>query len=287
MAEAQAADGLTFMAGCLPRTPFRELVPAVAAAGVRSMTLWPNVWRHARRNGLSLAGMRRILDDHGVALTDVDAYRGWAPEPVAGAERLGPLRPEPAREEFFEVCAALGGSTVVAVYFADPPFHASRAAEALAALCDDAARYGLRVALEFVAGSEISDAGAAWRVVELAGRANCGLVVDFFHHVRGAGLGAPGLLQAVPAERIYTVQFCDGPHVATLPPMEEARFHRRLPGDGELPLTPFLRTLRELGVGASRGVEAYVPALAAAPPAEAVRRLVERARRALTEAAWE
>ena len=54
---------LCFFAGFLPRTPFTQLVPAAASAGFTSMTLWPNVWRHARKKaGLTFAQMRGILD---------------------------------------------------------------------------------------------------------------------------------------------------------------------------------------------------------------------------------
>src|SRR3954469_3545310 len=98
------AERLTLMAGCLPRTPFRDQVAAAVHAGFDSLTGWPNVWRHAqRKDGLTLADMRDLLQDNGLVLTDVDACSDWATTP--GVVRAG--LPTAPRAEFLDVCAAL------------------------------------------------------------------------------------------------------------------------------------------------------------------------------------
>ena len=57
--------------------------------------------------------------------------------------------------------------------------------EGFAGLCDRAAEHGLLVALEFLPWSGIPDVATAWRIVDAAGRANGGLLVDTWHHLRG------------------------------------------------------------------------------------------------------
>src|SRR6516225_4480785 len=92
----------TFMAGSLPRAPFPALVRAAASQGYDSITLWPNIWRHAqRRGGLTLAAMRRILEDHQVSLADAEGCNDWYTAGEGNAARFAV-----SRNEILDVCAA-------------------------------------------------------------------------------------------------------------------------------------------------------------------------------------
>ena len=74
------ATELVLCAGCLPATPFRELVAAAASAGFDAVTLWPLVVQRARsREGLDLATMRALVDDAGLHVTELDAVTDWLP----------------------------------------------------------------------------------------------------------------------------------------------------------------------------------------------------------------
>lgn len=253
---APFAGRLTFMNGCLPRVPFRELVPAVAAAGFGALSCWANVWRHAqRRDGLSLTDMRALLDDHGVRLTDVEVCRSW----VTGAANTATASPGVGAEphELFEACAALGGTTIVAIHDAPARLVLDRDAEAFAALCDAAAEHGQRVALEFVPFTTVRDLPTAWSLVETAGRPNGGLVFDVWHHVRSGG--ADALLDVVPGPRIFTVQLADGPLLPGSPDLvaeATSPAGRSLPGHGVLPIGHLLALLAAKGVRANIGPEA-------------------------------
>src|SRR5580704_9048649 len=51
-----------------------DVIPAAAAAGFRSMSVLGRCYRRANvRSGLSGTDLRHLLDDHGVAVTDVEA----------------------------------------------------------------------------------------------------------------------------------------------------------------------------------------------------------------------
>ena len=63
--------------------------------------------------------------------------------------------------------------------------------DAFGALCDRAGD-DLTVALEFMPYSGVPDLATAWQVVEGAGRANSGLIVDVWHWAR-AGMTAADL----------------------------------------------------------------------------------------------
>lgn len=273
----------TFFAGCLARTPFRDQLRAAAQAGFDSITIWPNIWRHAiRKDGLTLADMRAMLDDHGLRLTDVDACRDWTLAPTGDQAAFGPVTARASRQEFFEVCAALGGSTVVAVHLTDAPLDLERDTEGFALLCDDAAAHGLRVALEFLPFGGVPDVTTAMRIVDGAGCANGGLVVDLLHHARSGFDNAA--LARVPAERIYTVQLCDAPALPRHPLAEEAVWHREWPGAGDLDIGGFLRLLDGMGVRASIGLELYKPAFDHRDPAEIAQQLADATRTAFAAA---
>ncbi|WP_433602308.1 sugar phosphate isomerase/epimerase family protein [Nocardia sp. CA-135953] len=235
--------------------PFRRFVTIAAAAGFEAVSCWPNVWRHARRkDGLDLVGMRMLLEDNGLVLTDCDGCREW----VGGTLGSGATAIDADRHELFEVCSALGGTTIAAVHDTSDRLDLDRDAAAFARLCDDAAEHGLRVALEFVPFTTVADVSTAWSLVEAADRANGGLVFDLWHHAR-SGADDAAVLQ-VPAERIFTVQLADGPSSPPGPDLAlEARSARRAPGSGEMGNSRLLRTLADMGVRANVGPEVRLP----------------------------
>jgi len=274
----------TFFAGCLARTPFRDQVRAAAKAGFDSISIWPNIWRHAvRKDGLTLHDMRAMLEDHGLKLTDVDACRDWAPSPnTTAGSAFGPVASRASRHEFFETCCALGGTTVVAVHLTDAPLDLDRDTAGFASLCDDATAHGLRVALEFVPFGNIPDVATAMRIVDGAGRANGGLVIDLLHHAR-SGFDN-GALAKVPADRIYTVQFCDAPALPVHSLADEAVYHRGWPGEGQLDIRGFLQLLDRIGARASIGLELYKPEFEHRDADAVARQLADAARAAFAEA---
>jgi len=253
----------TFMAGCLARTPFRQLVPAAASAGFASTTLWPNIWRHAQhRDALSLRDMRAMLDDAGLTLTDVDACFDWVP-PSSGPGP-GPMRHRVPRQEFFDICVALGGTTLIAVHQTDAGLDIGRDTASFAGLCDEAAAHGLRVALEFVPFTNVPDLATAWRIVSGAGRPNAGLVLDIWHYVRSGRDEA--LLARIPADRISTVQLCDGLTTTPADLAQEAMYGRMMPGAGEFGVAAFVAQLHMMGVRAPCGPELYQRSFEDHPP---------------------
>lgn len=270
------ASELCFCAGSLPTRPFAELVQGAAKAGFDSMTLWPNIWRHAlKKGGFTLASMKRCLDDHGVRLSGVEHLASWVPGSVAEPKA-------PAREELFEVCAALGGRIVSASH--NPPATVERArdAGAFARLCDAAAAHGLSIALEAVSFSNLRNINEAWAIVEAAGRPNGGLTADITHHVRGHGDDAAFAM--IPGDRIFWVQLCDGLREMPADLLDESTYRRLLPGEGEFDMDGWLRLMAGRGVSAPTGCEVYKREWETLPTDDVMRRLADAARGALARA---
>jgi sugar phosphate isomerase/epimerase len=263
--------------GTLLRRPLRDLVVAAEAGGFGGVTLWPHHVEGARATGMSDADVRGLLADHGVVAFEVEPILSWLPPGSlsAGVQRL--VGPPP--EALFALAEAVGAHAVLAVdgFGASAP----RAAlvDAFGALCEAAARHGLFVKLEFTPWSAIPDATTAWGIVRDSGAANAGVLIDAWHHFRGANDLAQ--IAEVPGERVAGIQLSDAPSVPTGAPLPQESLHaRRLPGHGSIDLVGLVRALAAIGCEAPLGAEVFTDAFDALP-AEEVGRSVGQAMRAL------
>jgi sugar phosphate isomerase/epimerase len=258
---------------------FPEHVTAARQAGFDAISLLGRAHRRAtQRDGLSDTEMRTLLDDNGLALTDVEAVGDWlGPSPDDQPKFLHHVYPT---ETYLDVAAALGARNVVAVHFGHPA-PLDTAAERFAQLCDRAAERGLNVALEFPAFATIADVATAWGVVRVADRPNGGLLVDTWHHRRGGN--DDQALEAVDGSRVLSVQLADAAGDPVGPLVEDV-MHRCLPGDGDFGVVDLIRRLDGLGVRAPIGIEVFDEALLAQGTDVAARRLGESLRAVVGEA---
>ncbi|MGH0031451.1 MAG: sugar phosphate isomerase/epimerase family protein [Myxococcota bacterium] len=251
--------------GTLLRRPLGELVACAGAAGCRGLSLWPH---HVA--GLPAGEVRRRLADAGLAVVEVEPLLSWLPEGSLPPETAGLVGAPP--EAFFELALAVGAPAVVAVDGFGARAERPALLEAFGRLCEDAAAHGLAVKLEFTPWSSIPDARAAWEMVREAGRPDTGIVVDSWHHFRGANDLA--MLRALPGERVTGVQLNDAPaQPPSEPPAVESMHARRLPGEGAIDLAGLLDALDAGGCRAPLGIEVFSDALDALPAAEVGRRI--------------
>jgi sugar phosphate isomerase/epimerase len=251
---------------------FEERVRAAADTGCAGLGLRWQIYEEA---AAPAGELRAMLEEHGVAAAEYEVLGHWAL-----ADEL-PDRARDAEDRIWRMADALGGKHVIAVVFEEPgPREAT--AERLSALADRAAAHGLVVALEFLPWSPVADAEAAWELVQLAGNANAGVLVDSWHFYRGAADEAH--VRAIPPERIVALHLddADAEVVGTL--SEDTWKRRRVPGEGAFPLVDFIRMLDEIGVTAPYGVEVLSDELAELPPGEAARRAVSASRTVMAAA---
>jgi sugar phosphate isomerase/epimerase len=152
---------------------------------------------------------------------DIEAV--WLnPDTVASAYTAG-----------FEAAGMLGAQVIQGIANDDDE---NRLTDTYAALCEAAAPFGLTVDLEFMAGAKVKSLATCRRVVEASGATNSGLMIDCLH-INRCHIPLDTLRQT-PAKFLHMLQLCDGPAVAPegQAAMEEARFARRLPGDGDFDL---------------------------------------------------
>lgn len=215
-----------------------QLVAAAAGAGFGNvgLRLWParpGEAPHPMHEGSAmLAETRARMADLGVQVHDVEVIRLNA---GFDAHVFQPM---------MAVAASLGARYVV-VNSDDPD--PLRAAGSLAALARLAANHGLMLGVEFMIYTALPDLPAARAMLQRAAQPNVRILVDTLHLMRSGA--RPSMLVEEPGIARDFVQFSDAParpHPA-LSPSEEARAHRLLPGEGDLPLMEIAKNALEPG----------------------------------------
>jgi sugar phosphate isomerase/epimerase len=114
-------------------------------------------------------------------------------------------------------------------------------------------------------------------IVTRAGRANGGICLDTWHHVRGAD--DEDMLRRIPPERIFAVQVDDGPRRRVDPDYyTDCTRYREVPGAGDFDVAGFLRLLADMGVRVPLSVEVISTALLERPADDLARTLYEATR---------
>jgi sugar phosphate isomerase/epimerase len=259
------------------RVPFEARVAMAAAAGFAAVAVLPDDHRRSVDGGLSEAQMVDTLARHDIVVAEIDGAPWWPDH-----ER-GPLRRR--QDEAMRVAETFAARHLIAPMPAPAtPVADEELAERLADLCDRASSLGLLVGLECLPWTPVRDVGHAWRVVQLAGRPNAGLTVDFWHH--RASEMSDDVFDVIPGERVVAVHVTDGVRDRSLDPLTETKTCRRLAGDGEFGVERLVRRLDASGVRAPLTVEIVSLSHRRLEPAELIRlvhdttrAVVDRARR--------
>lgn len=223
------------------RTAQAELIRAAADAGfgkvgllVMTATVQPLQHEVLGRPDV-IREIKATLQDTGVRVFDIEAF---VLSPRTDLERFRPA---------LELGAELGATHISSIGTELAPDAAFLAPEAridlFGRLCDEAVQFGLTVGVEFMLYRDIRTWRDALQLIDGAGRANAGLILDVLHFFRGGG--QPSDLLQVPPGRIAYAQLSDC--VASSPPVDglaaEARTSRLHVGEGAVPLNDILDLL--------------------------------------------
>ncbi len=208
----------------------------------------------------SPAEVRRIADDLGLRIDIYQPFRDF--EAMEEPQRSRNLD---RAERKFDVMQALGTDLLLVCSNTHPAALAddARAAADLAAMAECAARRGLRIGYEALSwGRHVQRWRDAWRIVQLADHAALGLIVDSFHTL---ALGDdPAGIADLPGARIFYVQLADAPRLS-MDVLSWSRHYRSFPGQGDLPVTDFLRAVLASGYSGPLSLEVFNDHFRAAP----------------------
>ncbi len=266
--------------------PLLDRLAPARTAGFSGMSVMPgDIWS-LEAEGMNATEIRARFADHGLRVMEMDCIACWLPshhnvgEDVPMAALLRALTPE----RVVETAARTGSSSITVVEMMGVTPSLDEAAEAFARLCDMAAGQGLKAHIEFLPFGGIPDLARAWAIVQAADRPNGGLMIDSWHFFRsGSSLD---LLSTIPGKRIFSVQINDAPAQPGENLLQETMAGRLVPGEGDLDLIGFIRTLDATGCTASVSVEIFSTETASQPMAETIRHwtgathaIIDRARK--------
>ena len=242
-------------------TPVLERLDAAGAVDIQRFSVTPPDVESAEASGVTAVEIGRRIRDRGydIVMDPLVNWYGGTPHP---GSRFGRY----STDEVLRMCADLG---VASVNLIGQPTHdasVDRLATSFAAMCDKAGELGAQAHLEFMPITAIATLAAGWEIVRTAGHPNGGLCFDTWHFFRSD----PDfeLLEAIPGERIFSVQVSDaGPD--PLPDIRQDTMNRLLPGDGVFDLVRVVSVLHRIGALNWVGAEVISPDLAAMPPAVA------------------
>jgi len=130
-----------------------------------------------------------------------------------------------------------------------------RAAADFHELGERAAKRGLRVGYEALAwGRHVNDHRDAWEIVRRADHANVGIILDSFHTL--SRKIDPDTIRRIPGDKIFFVQLADAPAI-DMDLLYWSRHFRNMPGEGDLPVTDFMRAVAATGYNGPISLEIF------------------------------
>lgn len=226
-----------------------EKLQAISAAGFDGVEIFENDF-------LAFDGspreVGRMVREAGLQITLFQPFRDFEgmPEPQRA-------RTFDRAERKFDIMQELGTDLMLVCSNVSPLSLGGidRAAEDFRELGERAAKRGLRIGYEALAwGRHIHDHRDAWEIVRRADHPNIGLILDSFHTL--ARKIDPDSIRAIPKDKIFIVQLADAPMIE-MELLHWSRHYRNMPGQGDLPVVPFMRAVAATGYDGPLSLEIF------------------------------
>ena len=267
--------------GSVEGTAMPELFEVAAVAGFAGVTVTPAMYFAAVERGMSGAGLRARLDDHGIRVSVVDpllAALPGCPSPDSVAPRFRSTF-EHDEDDCYRVAHDLGATTINVAHYMGAPTPISELTDAIGGVCERARREGLAITVEFMPEGSIPDLAVAARIVHDTGAPNVGVMLDTWHFFRTGG--RPDDVRALPAGTVAGMQLSDAAAALRGAGTRARADDRLMPGAGAIPLVEILTIVLGDRPDLDAGIEVFG---ATAPPLETALRCATSLRAVLAQA---
>ncbi|NRP72986.1 4-hydroxyphenylpyruvate dioxygenase [Ensifer psoraleae] len=227
----------------------KDKLEAIAKAGFDGVEIFENDFLAFDEGPREVGRMAR---DFGLEITLFQPFRDFEgmPEPLR-------TRTFDRAERKFDVMQELGTDLVLVCSNVSPAGQGGidRAAADFRELGERAAKRNLRVGYEALAwGRHINDHRDAWEIVRRADHPNVGLILDSFHTLsRKIDVNS---IRSIPKEKIFIIQLADAPLI-DMDLLYWSRHFRNMPGEGDLPVTDFMRAVAATGYDGYLSLEIF------------------------------
>lgn len=228
----------------------RERCEQAARVGFTGIGLWHADLEHMRETR-TFAEMRKVIDDYGLRDLELEFLGDWFLDPDDERRKTSDER----RALLFEAATELPAHHIKVGNITGTECELEQIVERFGELCADAARHtDAKIVYEFMPYDvNVNDVEKALEVVEGVDAPNGGLAFDTWH--LGKLRLEPADIRRIPPRFLSWVELCDGPYEYAEDRLDEVINRRRLPGEGEFPLTGYIAVCRELGYDGPWGVE--------------------------------
>ncbi|MFD2261903.1 bifunctional sugar phosphate isomerase/epimerase/4-hydroxyphenylpyruvate dioxygenase family protein [Lacibacterium aquatile] len=227
----------------------QEKIAAIAAAGYAGVEIFEQDFLTFDGSPQDIGRMAR---DHGLEITVFQPFRDFEGMPDSHRARTFDRA-----ERKFDLMQQLGTDLMLICSSISPLALGGidRAAADFNELGERAAKRGLRVGYEALAwGRFVNDHRDAWEIVRRADHPNIGLILDSFHTL--SRKISPQSIRAIPGDRIFLVQLADAPLIE-MDLLQWSRHLRMMPGQGDLPVTDFMRAVVATGYDGPWSLEIF------------------------------
>jgi sugar phosphate isomerase/epimerase len=263
--------------GTVRQASLVELIDVAARHGFPTITVPPHVFELSVASGATVASLRQRLAEGGIRVTVIDALTRDLPgsPPIDEVPAIWRDNWKYGLDDLIRMAEALEAPTINLTHYLGKPVTPCDMAQAIAELGERAGRHGLQLSLEFIPGTSLASLPATANIVQLAGAANVGIMLDTWHLLNSGGRAED--IRALPAGSLSGVQLNDRRADAKC----DAVFDRSLPGEGVAPLKEIVQAILDNTPHVSIEIEVFNAELVALSPMAAG----ERVARAV--AAWQ
>lgn len=219
---------------------FKGYLDIAAKAGYDGVELWIRDIQEYIGSGNSVAGLKKLIDDHGLKFENAIGFAPWMVDDdakrKAGFEQM---------EKEMNLLSDLGCTRVAApAAGVDAPLDLFKAGERYKALLDLGRKTGVMPQLEFWGAFPFfNHLGQVLMVAAVANDKDARILPDVYHLFRG-GSGYEGL-KMLSGEAVEVFHMND--FVSSIPREKQEDKDRVYPGDGAAPMTRILSELKRMG----------------------------------------
>lgn len=257
--------------------PIEDRVQAIADTGWSGIGLAQDDLR-ALRDGIGFGRLRELIRNAGLRYTEVELLNDWW---ETGDKREAS---DEVRELLFAAAEQLGAVHIkIGTAFGAALDSIDPLVAPLRELSDDAARRGVRLALEPMPFSMISSIPMGADLVRAVNRPNCGVLLDSWHVFR-AGTSVAEVRDSLTADILFGVELNDAADEVIEPLFYDSRDRRLFCGQGGFDLNGLIRAVADIGWQGPWGVEIISDEYRALEPKAALEQAHRTARTVIADA---
>ncbi len=239
--------------GEISRYDFRDRVEAIARAGFKGLGIWHTDLEHILVHR-TLKEMKTILDDNGLQYLELEFLTDWFLQGARKGES------DNRKKRLFEAAAALQAKHVKVGDFYNEVVPMPRLVESFAGLCAEAQQVGATIGFEVMGCSMIDSLPDAITLVETAGAANGGLIIDIYQVVHQGWTFEQ--IRRIPLKFLLNVELNDG--ILPSNPADDPS-GRRFCGEGQYDIRGLIKCVKDMGYKGPWAVEVMSEKLAGLP----------------------